>query len=52
MGVASFSHDSLALENLISAADEALYNAKESGRDKVVAHAAIEGAATESAESD
>lgn len=52
MGVASFSHDSLALENLISAAAEALYNAKESGRDKVVAHAAIEGAATESAESD
>jgi diguanylate cyclase (GGDEF)-like protein len=43
MGVASFSHDSLALEHLISAADEALYNAKETGRDKVVAHASLKG---------
>jgi diguanylate cyclase (GGDEF)-like protein len=41
MGVASFSHDSLALEHLVSAADEALYRAKEMGRDKVVAHAAL-----------
>jgi diguanylate cyclase (GGDEF)-like protein len=43
MGVASFSRDSLALENLISSADEALYSAKESGRNKVVAHAMMNG---------
>jgi diguanylate cyclase (GGDEF)-like protein len=43
MGVASFSSDSIALEHLISAADEALYSAKESGRNKVVAHSSLTG---------
>jgi len=43
MGVASFSSDSVALEHLISAADEALYSAKESGRNKVVAHSSLVG---------
>jgi len=41
MGVAAFSQDSLQMEHLISAADEALYEAKETGRDRVVAHAQI-----------
>jgi diguanylate cyclase (GGDEF)-like protein len=43
MGVAAFSEDSLHLEHLVSAADEALYEAKESGRDRVVAHAQLPG---------
>ena len=41
MGVAAFSSDSLQMEQLIAAADEALYEAKESGRDRVVAHAQL-----------
>jgi len=41
MGVAAFSYDSQQMEHLISAADEALYQAKESGRDRVVAHASL-----------
>lgn len=43
MGVASFSVDSVSLEHLVSAADEALYDAKESGRDRVIAHAERDG---------
>jgi len=43
MGVSSFSSDSLDLEQLVSSADEALYSAKETGRDKVVAHAVLTG---------
>ena len=41
MGVAAFSQESLQMEHLISAADEALYEAKETGRDRVVAHTQI-----------
>lgn len=41
MGVASFSHDSLDLEHLVAAADEALYDAKGSGRNVVKAHAGL-----------
>jgi diguanylate cyclase (GGDEF)-like protein len=41
MGVAAFSEDRGKLERLIGAADEALYLAKESGRDTVLAHESI-----------
>ncbi len=41
MGVASFSDDSMSPGQLVSAADEALYSAKNSGRDRVVARAEL-----------
>jgi len=44
MGVASFSHESMGLERLMADADEALYNAKNTGRNKVVAHSVMEEA--------
>lgn len=41
MGVASFNEDYSHLDEIVSAADEALYMAKESGRNSVMAHASL-----------